>query len=273
MIGLYLTGYRGYLVLKKLYGKVPISWVCYYDDFENRISLFCREYGIQQHQSKKVLDGLDADKIFFIGWQYIVKPQDNYVVLHDSYLPRLKGFCPTVASLINGEEKIGVTAFKPTDVVDDGPVYAQEEIDINYPITIREAMTKSSTIYVNLIKKVTEQDPTPYGPYSFQESYSIWRDAQDYFIDWSRDAKYIERMINAVGYPYKGAQTYAPHLITIKAATARNMNFVDASAHYGKLFSIKDDKPIVVCGEGAIQILDYKGLRIKKLKTRLGIQQ
>jgi len=38
-------------------------------------------------------------------------------------------------------------------------------------------------------------------------TYSLWRDEQDYIIDWSKSAEFIHRFINAVGYPYKGAST------------------------------------------------------------------
>ena len=40
-----------------------------------------------------------------------------------------------------------------------------------------------------------------------QATYSQWRDAFDYFIDWRRPSEEILRHIHAHGYPYEGAKS------------------------------------------------------------------
>src|SRR5579863_2364382 len=49
---------------------------------------------------------------FLVGWQYLLPEVSGVmaVVFHDSLLPKHRGFSPTVAALIAGEKKIGVTA-------------------------------------------------------------------------------------------------------------------------------------------------------------------
>lgn len=39
-------------------------------------------------------------------------------------------------------------------------------------------------------------------------SYSLWRDEDDYLINWKNDSNDILNFINAVSSPYKGAATY-----------------------------------------------------------------
>ena len=40
-----------------------------------------------------------------------------------------------------------------------------------------------------------------------EATYSIWRDEDDYKIDWSKSSDEIKRLIDAIGYPYSGAIT------------------------------------------------------------------
>src|SRR5713101_10052442 len=44
-----------------------------------------------------------------ISWRWLIGSR-NLIVLHDSLLPKYRGFNPLVSALINGETKIGVTA-------------------------------------------------------------------------------------------------------------------------------------------------------------------
>ena len=40
-----------------------------------------------------------------------------------------------------------------------------------------------------------------------EATYSVWRDEDDYLIDWTEDSDRIKRSIDALGFPYKGAKT------------------------------------------------------------------
>ena len=39
-------------------------------------------------------------------------------------------------------------------------------------------------------------------------TYSLWRNEDDYLIDWNNTSKQIKRFIDAVGSPYKSASSY-----------------------------------------------------------------
>ena len=90
------------------------------------------------------------------------KGNKRTIVLHDSLLPKYRGFSPLVNSLINGERELGVTAFIATTGYDEGPVLAQEKIMIDYPLTILEAMEKITPLYYKIItllyKKIVENN-------------------------------------------------------------------------------------------------------------------
>lgn len=274
-IALYLTGYKGLKTLEKIVDQQLINFVVAYGDFYSEINIFCRNRNIPIYNSKEIISTLEADRIFFIGWQYLVEPKDNYIVLHDSELPKkYPGFCPTVTAVINGDRYIGATAFKPTNEIDNGPIYANKNKKINYPIKIKDALDIVSDLNSDIIFELTEIGDLEISnnQYStFYAEYSIWRDEDDYFINWNKPAQEIVNFVNAVGYPYEGAKTLAPHLITIHEVEPVYMKFSDPYyEHTGKIWSLKNDEPIVVCRDGAIKIKDYEGIRITKLRTRLG---
>lgn len=274
-IGLYITGYKGLKTLEKIVETNIIKFVVSYGAFYDELYTFCKNRNIPLYNSRKVINTLDADRIFFIGWQYLVEPRDNYIVLHDSELPRkYPGFCPTVTALINGDRYLGVTAFKPTNKVDNGPIYASRNKKINYPIKIKDALDIVSDLNSDIIFELTEIGNLRISnnQYStFYAEHSIWRDEDDYFINWNKPAYKIVDFVNAVGYPYEGAKTWAPHLITIHEVEPVYISFSDPyNEHTGKIWSLENDEPVVVCGTSAIKIKEYEGTRITKLRTRLG---
>ena len=58
-----------------------------------------------------------------VGWRKLINNlQCPLIVMHDSLLPKYRGYAPTVAQLINNEEKLGVTAFFASPEYDCGDV-------------------------------------------------------------------------------------------------------------------------------------------------------
>lgn len=89
--------------------------------------------------SQQLLNSVDL--VFLVGWQYLVPdPTSQIIAIHDSLLPRYKGFSPTVNALINGEITIGVSAFIPNNQVGAGDVLAQELVNVSHPIRLQDAL-------------------------------------------------------------------------------------------------------------------------------------
>ncbi len=83
-----------------------------------------------------------------------------------------------------------------------------------------------------------------------QASYSLWRDDEDYAIDWSWDAARVRRHVDATGFPYKGAYAMLngrKARITVveemKAVSIENKT-------PGKVIFMNDKYPVVVTGNG-----------------------
>jgi methionyl-tRNA formyltransferase len=104
-------------------------------------------------------------------------------------------------------------------------------------------------------------------------TYSLWRDNFDYFIDWRQPAQVVLAHIRAVGFPYDGAKAVLGRsILTITAAQiGPDMNF--AVRDPGKLWTIRDGRPLVVCGTGTLWIesartSDGAPFEFKKVRSR-----
>lgn len=279
-----LVGLKGLLFLQELLdSNVHLSVVnCYNqpDDqsfsFE-KINALCNEYGINFIETKQP-DLSQCDHYFFVGWQFLVNDHtEKIIVFHDSILPAYRGFAPTVTALINGDTEIGISAIAAAEKADCGPVYAQQTIKITYPIKILEAFRlqakAAATIAQNLIKDIGDNSMHAKQQDESMASYSLWRDEQDYFMDWQLSAEQLARHIDACGYPYTGAKTFwQEEVITIvDASPVEDMNILLRSP--GKTVSIEDNKPIVVCGIGCLRIdlavdSDNKPITFNRLRSR-----
>jgi len=273
-IGLFVNGHKGFSVLEAIKDNLDISFVVVSNKEEEE------KFGV------KLLDRMDVtpdlfesvDFVFCLGWTFLIhNPPDNMIVLHDSPLPKYRGFCPTVAALINAEKEIGVTAFRAIEEIDAGPVCAQKTKKVVYPIKVKEAYSKLINLYCEVIEEVINAEGLTFTEQRHAEAtYCLWRDRLDYNINWSDSNFNIRNFVDAVGEPYDGAATtYDGSEITIDDVelVTIDLKFVDRQP--GKIWSIKNNKPEIVCGEGMLRILSARHrdsgfpVQFNKLRKRL----
>ena len=193
-----------------------------------------------------------------IGWRKMIaiNPHQKLIVLHDSLLPKYRGFNPLVTALINGDKMIGVTALFGTKEYDKGDIIAQESVSISYPISIQEAITKIATCYATLlnivVRKIKEDTLTAVSQDHEKSTYSLWRDYEDYFINWNTSAKKIIRFINAVGYPYDGAKFRINNQIYTVLEAYESADVKIENRTPGKVIFKENEKIYVVCKKGIV---------------------
>jgi len=282
--GLFLVGSKGQQVLENIVEDLDIKFVLSYNDkemFDNSFYLIkeiCLGRKIPFFEGK-ILPPEEyekVDKIFVIGWQFLLKENfDKLIVIHDSKLPEFKGWSPTINYLIQGSSYLGVTAFKPTEKMDTGDIYYQRTIEIKYPIKINEAINLVSQLYVDIIKIIVISNPKPY-LMKGNESFCIWRNHDDYFINWNNSAEEIKRFVDAVGYPYAGAKFMFENneLTVIDCEVVDDIKIIGREIHVGKFLKLIDQAPIIICGHGLIKltkVVDNKNIEFKfnKLKIKL----
>lgn len=197
-----------------------------------------------------------------VSWRWLIEhPPQRLIVFHDSLLPRYRGFSPLVNALINGESEVGVSAIFGASDFDTGPIIAQSRTAVRYPLRIADAIHAINRNYLacaeTVLQALLEGQPLTGTPQDeSQATYSVWRDEQDYRIDWSRSAREIRRFIDAVGYPYRGASTtFDGKLVRILGAEEAP-DVVVENRHCGKALFVADGKPVVICGEGMLKVTD-----------------
>jgi len=264
-ITLYLMSYKGYYVLQKILSEfdhlVVDKIISSRDnkvekDFYVEIRDLSVSFGIQFFD-KNDLFVIDTEYIVAISWRWLIKTEKQLIVLHDSLLPRYRGFSPLVNCLINEEKTIGVTAIIANNEYDTGDIIDQRELGIKYPIKIFEAIEILTPLYFEIIRDIISKIiiSKPLIGKKQEESlcsYSLWRDEDDYKIDWREKATYIRRFIDSVGFPFLGASSYMGNK-KVRIAEAEEFNDVKIENRIpGKVIFIKNGNPVVVCGNGLL---------------------
>jgi len=268
-IGIYLMNEKGYYVLNQLIKEFVSSIIDFVvsardnnicHDYYNEIQELCKKNNLLFFEKDKKPQNVNSNFTFAIGWRWLIDTNNTtLVVFHDSILPRFRGFNPLVSALIKGERQIGVTALIGTRKYDNGSIIAQQFIEIDYPIKIYDVIQKIKPIYYELAREIIKDilsgnELRRIKQNEDEATYSLWRDQEDYLINWSNDADYIKRFIDSVGYPYQGASTFLNgKLVRVLDAEV----YPDVSIENrnpGKVIFIEDEKPIVVCGKGLLKI-------------------
>jgi methionyl-tRNA formyltransferase len=222
---------------------------------------------LQDDKYKKIwLKGVDV--ILAIGWRYLI-PLEVYksakkscYIFHDSYLPKNRGFSPTVWSIRNGEKYTGITVFKISEKVDDGPILFQEKILIGNEEYISEILEKVIEKCESLIKKVyrsvKSNNLVLFNQNDNDASFTCKLMPHDFRIDWSKDATEIFNLIRSYSFPYPGTFAFfQKKKIYIYAASIELIPLYSGYVE-GRVASINIDSSVTIfCGNStAIKLID-----------------
>ena len=189
------------------------------------IASLARQHGQAFHQTRDVAHpkwdafwrDAEVDLLFLISWRYMIpaailrRPRLGAYVLHDSLLPKYRGFAPTVWAMINGERETGVTLFEAVEALDAGDIIDQRAVAIAEDDAIAEVVENVTLRYLEMLDrnmpallaggaKLMPQD------HSAATYTAKWTPA-DARIDWRKSARQIYNLIRATTRPYPGAFT------------------------------------------------------------------
>ena len=230
-------------------------------DYYDEIKALCERKNVLFRDRKEPVE-TKTPYALAISWRWIIKAGTaELIVLHDSLLPRYRGFNPLVSMLINGEDRIGVTALFATEEYDCGLVIGRSSTPIAYPLKIQQAIDLVAKNYADLVLRIArtlsageELEGVPQD--ESQATYSLWRDDEDYYIDWNWAAERIKRLVDAVGHPYKGAAAR----LDGRTLRVRDCEVVKdvliENRSPGKVIFVRDSLPVVVCGSGLLRLTD-----------------
>ena len=228
------------------------------DPYESMMKLI-EDYGLNLVERDAPISNSEA---LAVGWKFLIKaPYQRIFVIHDSLLPKYRGWNPLVTALQNKDPEIGVTLLIADEQIDHGSIVLQSTLTVSYPLKIAEAMKAIEFEIKGLVEFLLKQPDRAKLLLRNQvddlATYSIWRDEEDYRIDWTDSAENILAFIDSVSFPYKGALTTlnGEYLRIFSAKLAPNLLIMNRTP--GKVWKIENQNPTILCGRGSIEILEY----------------
>lgn len=230
-IGLFLGTERGFEVLKALLAaKKDIAFVLVLEQQKHELSNYtdviiglCKKNNLSyktsaEVSSKNYYDFLlthPCEVLFVISWRFLIAencfniPTKGIFVLHDSLLPKYRGFSPTNWVIINGEKETGLTLQYIHADMDAGDIIDQIKIKLEEGETAKTLNDKIIPLYPKII--LDNLDPIFEGKNKSmpQENavatFGCKRTPEDGHIDFTAPTKQIVQLIRGLTYPYPGA--------------------------------------------------------------------
>ncbi|MFA7681995.1 MAG: formyltransferase family protein [Candidatus Peribacteraceae bacterium] len=119
--------------------------------------------GEKNELTLEVLENLNPKKIFFFHWSWIVPEQilQKYecINFHMTDLPYGRGGSPLQNLILHSKKETKLTAFRMTNELDAGPVYAKEPLSLQG--TAQEILERSSILAVKMIERIITEQPKP----------------------------------------------------------------------------------------------------------------
>jgi methionyl-tRNA formyltransferase len=137
-------------------------------------------------------------------------PRYGAVNVHASLLPHYRGAAPIVWAILNGEKVTGVTTMMMDEGMDTGDILLQAEVSVGERETAESLNNRLAVLGAHLLQetlrgmKTGTLHPTPQDPDKASYAPSIKK--EDGAIDWSKEAREIDRQVRAL-YPWPGAFT------------------------------------------------------------------
>jgi len=181
------------------------------------------------------------------------------VNVHASLLPKYRGAAPIQWSIIDGEEVTGVTTMQMNEGLDTGDMLLKVEIPIEPKETGGSLHDKlaaaGAKLCVETLVGLEEKSIVPIPQGETTTSYAKMLDKQLGNIDWSKDAKAIERLIRGLS-PWPSAYTnWNDKIMKIWDAEYTDVN---AEVKPGTIVKVNKDSFLVQTGQGALIIRELQ---------------
>ena len=193
----------------------------------------------------------------------------EYINIHASLLPKLRGAAPIQRAIMNLDKETGVSIMKIVPKLDTGPVMMKSKLKIDETMSYFDLSKKmsnlSSKMILDALKLIEEKKAVFVEQNDVNATYAKKIEKKEAKIDWHEEAKIILAKINAFN-PNPGAW-FDLNGIRIKVIKAK---VIQAS---GKPGEVLDNNFTVACLKNALQIIELKkeGKKIWQLQNFLKV--
>jgi methionyl-tRNA formyltransferase len=220
--------------------------------------------GIRTPEFFDEMAGLAADIIVVVAYGKIIPksllelPPFGCVNVHASLLPQYRGAAPIQWSLINGDEKTGITTMLLDEGMDTGDILLKEEVEIYEEDNAYTLSSRLSNVGASLLLKTLKGlkdksiKPVPQGSMA---TFAPPLKKENGRINWSLSAREISNLIRGT-YPWPGAYCYlnSEKINIIKARVVSHNN----KGTVGRIEEISINEILVNTGSGMLAITEVK---------------
>lgn len=210
-------------------------------------------------------------------------PQNGWINIHPSLLPKYRGASPVACAIMNGETITGVTLIKLVRKMDAGPIYTQEPLMIKPDETTPELEKRLSELGARMLLELLPRLES--GKAELKEqvtdgvTFAPCFNKEDGLINWSKTSFQIHNHIRAM-QPWPGAYTFylsctstniskvqgssGDKKVQINIIKSGLIDVEDNTHKPGTIIEASKDKLLINTGKGIIQIneLQPSGKRV-----------
>ena len=226
--------------------------------------------------------GIMAYVLQFAPQEFVNIPKHGTIQYHPSLLPKYRGPSSINWPIAKGDTKTGLTIFRPTDGLNEGPIILQKETEIGpddttgsvyferlFPMGV-QAMLEAADLVVAGKHQEIPQDES-------QASYEGWMRAAESKLNFANHIDQVYNLVRACN-PAPGAWT---------TFNGKKIQFYDArkevfrtfggvKGKIGEVSEITDEAIFITCQGGRLKVMRAKGEDTKKmaapeLAAQLGI--
>jgi methionyl-tRNA formyltransferase len=226
---------------------------------------------LQTLQSLEVELGVMAYVLQFVPQAFAKVPKHGMIQYHPSLLPLYRGPSSINWPIIHGDERTGLTIFRPTDGLDEGPIILQKKTRIGpddtlgsvyfdrlFPMGVK-ALQEAADLIIGGQARETAQDES-------QASYLGWCRTAEARVNWHNHIDLVYNLIRGCN-PAPGAWTSfnGKQLQVFDARKHPARTFGQSKASIGTVTAIGEQSFSVAVQGGQIELLRVRYEGGKKL--------
>jgi methionyl-tRNA formyltransferase len=218
---------------------------------------------LKSAESLEMLRGCDAAAMVVAAYGLILPPSvldvfpHGCINIHASLLPRWRGAAPIQRAILAGDHETGISIMRMDAGLDTGPVLLQRVTPIAEDDTAGSLHDKLAEMgaaaiveaLAGLEARSLDESPQNEG----LATYATKTDKAEANIDWTQEADAIARRVRAFNPSPGAAATIGGVRHKIWSALT-----CDGAGRPGTVLSANDDGIVVMCGQGALRILELQ---------------
>jgi methionyl-tRNA formyltransferase len=228
---------------------------------------------LKSEEARKALRALEVDLgvmayvLQFAPQDFVTIPRHGMIQYHPSLLPRYRGPSSINWPIIRGDQRTGLTIFRPTDGLDEGPILLQKETPIGsgdtlgsvyfdrlFPMGVA-ALREAADLVVNhgAVGKVQDES---------QATYEGWCREPEARVNWHNHLDFIYNLIRGCDPAPAAWTTFKGKKLQLHAARKHPARtFGDVKGAVGTVTAIGEESLAIAAQGGQIEVqkLRYDG--------------